>query len=55
MPGLGAVPCRIRTSLAEFDGRPGKTNPARHKLLSHMMSGGQKKKSSHAAAERADR
>lgn len=26
-----------------FDGRPGQTRPARHKLLSPMMSGGQKK------------
>lgn len=43
VPALGAVPRRIRSSLAEFDGRPGKTNPARHKLLNHMMSGGQKK------------
>lgn len=36
---FGAVPRQIRAMLAVFDGQPGQTRPARHKLLRHMMSG----------------
>lgn len=39
---FGVVPRQIRCMLAGFDGQPGQTSPARHKLLRHMMSGGQK-------------
>lgn len=36
---FGAVPCQIRAMLAVFDGQPGQTRPARHKLVRHMMLG----------------
>lgn len=35
---FGAVPRQIRAMPAVFDGQPGQTRPARHKLLRHMMS-----------------